>query len=189
MKNKSYIIFYMFTCICNFVNSMDIIPNKSFIQYECDKCGKILTTLGGFKTHKKGHLEIKPYSCNLCHRQFVQKFHLINHVKKHNGEKPLKKYKREKLHECNICAQKFYTKGSLEVHKKIHKIQQPHTCNICAKVFSTQKGLNIHANVHKTYIENIATPIPNIEEYFPITLLLNTNNFDNELSPDWIEHL
>jgi KRAB domain-containing zinc finger protein len=136
---------------------MDIISNKSFIQYECDKCGKILTTLGGFKTHKKRHLEIKPYG--------------------------------EKLHECSICTQKFYTKGSLDMHKKVHKIQQSHTCNICTKVFSTQRGLNIHANVHRTYIENIATPTPNIEEYFPITLLLNTNNLDNELSPDWIEHL
>jgi len=217
MKNKLYILFYILICICNFVNSMNIISTKKiqfrtiplnrFIEYNCpkcdkafstpqglrnhqkqhvenepsdlypheqmyqkkgtyacDECGKNFTTCNGLKIHKRGHLEKKPYPCPKCPEQFIQKSHLVYHIRKHNNDKPFK---------CDSCDKRFYTQYARSSHEKIHETKR-----------------HVHDVPHKKFLIQ-REPDPNIEEYFPITSLLNmsTEHPGNELSPDWIENL
>ena len=51
----------------------------------------------------------------------------------HTGEKPL---------ECNICSNKFSTKGSLK-RQPIHTGEKPFKCDICDRKFPDNSTLNV----------------------------------------------
>lgn len=36
---------------------------------------------------------------------------------------------------CDTCEKKFYTKGSLKLHLRIHKREEPSQCNECNRKF------------------------------------------------------
>jgi hypothetical protein len=80
------------------------------------------------------HVETtKPWVCTLCHKAFVSKDKVVNHVQQHSGEK---------LHECPICHGRFSSKHYLKEHeKRVHQ----YDCHQCGKVFLTFDELHEHA--------------------------------------------
>ena len=81
----------------------------------------------------------KPYGCNDCDKQFIQRKSLIRHKRIHTGEKPYK---------CNECNKQFSRQTHLTNHKRIHTGEKPYKCNECNKQFSQQGSLKNHMRIH-----------------------------------------
>ncbi|KAM9306809.1 uncharacterized protein KZ484_000187 isoform 3-T4 [Pholidichthys leucotaenia] len=69
------------------------------------------------------------------------------------GEKSVKcsvneKAFRDKPHVCNICGKKFYRKGHLLVHMRIHTDDKPYSCEICGQSFTQSGNLKAHMRRH-----------------------------------------
>ena len=61
-------------------NSFDVGKDKLRI-FPCDTCGKIFSSMHGFKRHRIIHTGEKPYMCGTCGSRFNDKSALRRHVK------------------------------------------------------------------------------------------------------------
>jgi len=59
------------------------------------------------------HLNIRPYSCDMCNKTFRKKFELANHIKGHLNIRDKK---------CEYCDASFYDHSSLSRHRRVHKM-------------------------------------------------------------------
>lgn len=53
------------------------------VNPECDYCGKQFKTYTAIYQHVITHSKYKPYSCNVCSREYMKNWHLVAHMKKH----------------------------------------------------------------------------------------------------------
>lgn len=77
----------------------------------------------------------KRVKCPHCQKILLKKS-LYSHLKLHE----LKKY--EKMHKCEKCPRKFYTKGDLKQHETIHS--KIFSCQLCGRRFSCAKLIQKH---------------------------------------------
>ena len=104
--------------------------------------------------------------CRFCQKAFGSDSALQIHLRSHTGERPYK---------CNICANRFSTKGNLKVHFVRHKERYPH--------------IEMNPNPVPEYLDNIATStgipygmsvVPDVLDNKVMTI--GTDN-DNDASP------
>lgn len=75
----------------------------------------------------------RPWVCEVCGKAFVSKDKIVNHVQQHSGEK---------VHECQICHNRFSSKHYLKEHeRRVHQFD----CQHCSKIFDTFEKLHEHA--------------------------------------------
>ncbi|NXK80183.1 SALL1 protein, partial [Amazona guildingii] len=87
------------------------------------------------------------HKCRFCAKVFGSDSALQIHLRSQMGERPFK---------CNVCGNRFSTKGNLKVHFQCHKEKYPHIqitpkqhyCNTCGKTFSSSSALQIHERTH-----------------------------------------
>ena len=59
--------------------------------------------------HERTHLNIKPFECEYCKKEFTTSGHLTEHIRTHTGEKPYK---------CALCGRGFSHLNSAKNHMK-----------------------------------------------------------------------
>jgi KRAB domain-containing zinc finger protein len=96
------------------------------------------------------HLNIQPFSCNICDQKFASKSYFNVHLKKfHNSDGLLANLKIKRFH-CDICGFKCNQDFNLQRHKKrMHTDTKAYRCETCEKTFFSKAELKTHtSNVH-----------------------------------------
>lgn len=52
----------------------------------CDQCGKRFSRKWALSIHRKSHLNLKPHSCEVCCKSFVNLKDLRRHMRVHSGK-------------------------------------------------------------------------------------------------------
>ncbi|KAL4217651.1 Sal-like protein 1 [Mactra antiquata] len=65
-------------------------PSREKQMFECQTCGKKLTSSGALQTHMRVHTGEKPYRCDICDRPFSFKSNCTRHMLTHSQGKPKK---------------------------------------------------------------------------------------------------
>ncbi|XP_059166520.1 zinc finger protein ZFP2-like [Physella acuta] len=91
--------------------------------------------------HQMTHTGLRPHECDVCHKKYSRKDHLLEHKKIHSGS-PLS------LHECDVCHKKYANKSGLCFHKKSHSGLRPHECDVCHKNYTRKDELLEHKKTH-----------------------------------------
>ena len=110
-------------------------------NHMCPECGKKFIMDVRVRQHQvEDHGYVAEFSCEFCEKIFVKKCLLTNHQQlKHTDEKP---------HVCDICAQRFKTKGHFNRHKAIHTGERNFPCRFCTMAFSTEWTRTQHERIH-----------------------------------------
>eukprot|EP01084_Bolivina_argentea_P240698 404268_1 len=76
-------------------------------QFECDLCGKVLSTSGGLRMHKQTHSATKEFKCEYCSMYFRLPRYLRRHIQTVHDKDPWK---------CDKCTKTFRIKNDLTKH-------------------------------------------------------------------------
>jgi hypothetical protein len=74
----------------------------------CEICGESFTRSHHLVDHQKRHSNEKPFTCNLCGKNFVRRTTLDVHMKTRHSS--------AKLFECGICGSRFARSDVLKRH-------------------------------------------------------------------------
>ena len=87
-------------------------------------------------SHLNVHIDVRPFSCDVCPMTFKTKSTLLKHKQLHDIT--------DKCHKCNICEMGFRTVELLKSHEKTHTARKAYTCEDCGKAFSLLNYLKTH---------------------------------------------
>ena len=96
--------------------------------------------------HKRAHTGEKPYSCDICEREFGHMNNLITHKGRHAGEKP---------YACTICEKQFASMRIIIQHRTLHVGEK---CAICEKKFGEKSQLSIQEHIlekNRMYVTHV----------------------------------
>lgn len=85
--------------------------------FECPECGASFRTKGHLIDHSRKHTGERPFQCTLCDRSFTTHSNLKRHIKSHTGHKTWA---------CQECGDKFLEKKTLLVHIRRHTGEKPY---------------------------------------------------------------
>ncbi|XP_047468498.1 zinc finger protein 189-like [Penaeus chinensis] len=106
--------------------------------YRCEICHKTFSVKSHLVRHMRVHTKEKPYGCEICGKAFTEKCTLIRHMRVHTKEKP---------YSCEIC-KKAFSENTLVRHMRVHTKEKPYSCEICSKAFSHKTSIVSHMRVH-----------------------------------------
>lgn len=90
--------------------------------------------------HSGAHyMDLKEYSCDVCHKQFDSANSVLRHKRSHTGDRP---------YICKICGWGFNLSGNLNQHLAIHQKVKPFKCVYCGKTFARSNVLKAHVRCH-----------------------------------------
>ncbi|XP_045507927.1 zinc finger protein 184-like isoform X1 [Colias croceus] len=120
-----------------------IMKFKKNSRYEiltCSFCEKACINENDLSLHvNKVHLLMKPYSCDMCEKQFYTEYNLNCHKRLHSM------FSKE---ECNFCGKVFKCRKNLVVHLRKHINIKPHYCPVCSKSFYSESGMKRHMKIY-----------------------------------------
>ncbi|CAH0598616.1 unnamed protein product [Chrysodeixis includens] len=124
---------------CSNDNELSLHVNKVHLQikpYSCDMCERQFYTENNLKNHKKIHSMGPKEACEFCNKILKSRKQLVIHVRKHIGVKPFC---------CQVCGQGFYSTFKAREHMKVYHGGK-FCCRICKSTFVTKYGLKEHVN-------------------------------------------
>ncbi|KAJ8382431.1 hypothetical protein SKAU_G00032090 [Synaphobranchus kaupii] len=107
--------------------------------YPCTECSKTFPSLRGLNRHSQVHSAEKQHSCLQCGKSFVYQFSLTKHQLIHSGER---------AHVCKQCGKSFVFKSDLTIHTRMHTGETPYSCTVCGKQFKHRRALGMHLQGH-----------------------------------------
>lgn len=114
---------------------------KEMPKLQCELCDVVGDQAPGAcgqgRPHR--HLTVRPYTCELCAKQFQSPSTLKMHMRCHTGEKP---------YPCKTCGRCFSMQGNLQKHQRIHLGVKEFVCQYCSKAFTLNETLKIHQRIH-----------------------------------------
>ncbi|KAM9306243.1 uncharacterized protein KZ484_026738 isoform 2-T2 [Pholidichthys leucotaenia] len=106
----------------------------------CEDSAECAVNENGFKNKfPLSHTDERPFTCNICEKQFQYLSYFKQHMRMHTGEKP---------YSCELCGKRFTKSGTLTVHMRIHTGDKPFFCETCGKHFTLRSGLAQHMRIH-----------------------------------------
>ena len=119
----------------------NLLPILSEKQFNCQLCHRSYLTKKSLNQHLNVHDDSKSHKCDVCLKVFHSNSKLVTHYRTHTGEKPFA---------CQICNRKFTQKASLVQHKATHSEIRPFKCSICpeGRYFKTKHQLSHHMVYH-----------------------------------------
>ncbi|CAL4245862.1 unnamed protein product [Meganyctiphanes norvegica] len=108
-------------------------------HYQCNLCDKTFLNRHHLVKHLRMHTEDKPFQCSQCDKAFSYNSKLIEHQRIHSGEKP---------YQCSQCDKAFSRNSNLMYHLRIHTGDKPYQCSQCNKAFSQNSNLIKHLGMH-----------------------------------------
>ena len=145
--------------------------------YECDFCMKKYMVRNELNTHRKIHLNIKPYLCTICNQAFRRRNSLMLHIQQHHREKSnyscficgklfkvrpsllghlqLAHKKEEEKILCSQCPKRFKSNSNLKAHEKLHTAERTFACDVCSKLFKTVNHMKQHRKTHFQERDNV----------------------------------
>ena len=108
-------------------------------SYNCDACGKTLSSKHTLRVHMQLHTGQFGYYCEPCRRGFSGRTHFERHVRSHERLK----------YQCDQCDKTFVDKGKLKHHMSVHTGEYKFTCNKCNKCFNARFRYLQHVNSHQ----------------------------------------
>lgn len=109
--------------------------------FKCLQCGAAFKKSAHLNQHIRTHSGLKPFTCNVCLRNFVSKWVLKAHHLTHERVSA----PNFQCPECNRC---FTTKGTLNRHRASHSDSRPFLCPYCSKSFKTYSVCKKHVRTH-----------------------------------------
>jgi hypothetical protein len=109
--------------------------SASLNKYICSQCLYSTYSKGRMINHDRKHTGEKPYACKTCRRRFTQEYNLKAHERRHTGQKPFA---------CKTCDQKFNDAGHLKRHERAHTGERPYGCQFCRLKFAREDTLKKH---------------------------------------------
>ncbi|XP_059047534.1 zinc finger protein 211-like [Achroia grisella] len=121
--------------------------------FKCETCHKVLKTKSSLTKHNismhqkrkrigkvTGFGTARRYHCTFCSYSTPHSQTLVNHMRRHDGERP---------YHCE-CGKSFTQSSSLAAHQKTHSDTTYYTCAICGKQFKHAYSLKNHSRVHES---------------------------------------
>ena len=111
--------------------------------WTCNLCGKNFARHLELVNHRRIHSGDKQFQCDVCGARFNQKQNLHTHVRHiHLGER---------RYECDVCKMKFRRKRLLDCHiNSKHKFERPYSCRQCKATFVYPEHVRKHELTHRT---------------------------------------
>jgi uncharacterized Zn-finger protein len=124
---------------CSRTHAEELVDNQSH-TFECEHCGKILTSRDNMRSHLRIHTGECPFTCHVCGKCFRTRSGLNRHLK--DVHEHVKNFK------CEICLRKFANRRTLDDHHRTHTGERPFVCDLCGKSFKTKAALYSHKLIH-----------------------------------------
>ncbi|KAI8426866.1 hypothetical protein MSG28_014547 [Choristoneura fumiferana] len=111
----------------------------------CNICHKELASQRTLERHKLNHSRSN-VTCDICKRDFTNKYRLQLHMRTHLEEQTSKQTDSWKPIACDLCNKVFKYRSKLRIHR--HSCAVWFTCNMCKKRFRNESDLIDHKKSH-----------------------------------------
>ncbi|XP_039757694.1 zinc finger protein 585B-like isoform X1 [Pararge aegeria] len=115
---------------------------QKYIPVNCPKCNKTFSNKYNLRVHDlRSHLgEQSTFTCDKCNKSYKSQGSLNYHHKiYHEG---ILKYL------CSLCGEAFPTRGTRNIHARIHTGAKPFECYHCGKSYRAKNTLHRHMDMH-----------------------------------------
>jgi len=115
-------------------------------KYQCPECPKVYFDYdkSSLNRHMRfAHRNNRPYSCNICEKDFRTKGSRDEHIRKHLGERHLK---------CSMCSYETNIVHCFNSHLKRHAINPSNQCSKCSFEYPTT--LELHRHYLKVHVRS-----------------------------------